>query len=81
VQNLAEERESKLELVLKIARGNNLTQFEAQGLPLMMQVRALTIKLCKVLKQDLLTMINEEWRDWSPLFHLIDSNAYPQVKG
>jgi len=47
----------------------------------MLQVRGLTVKLLRVLKQDLLTMVNEDWRDWKPLFNLIDSNAYPAIKG
>jgi hypothetical protein len=28
-----------------------------------------------------MTMINEDCRDWSPLYEFIDSASYPEVKG
>jgi len=43
IKNLAEERESKMSLLIKIAQSNDLTELEAKGLPLMASIRKIGI--------------------------------------
>ena len=45
IKNLAEERESKMSIFLKIAKNNDLTELEAKGLPLMMAIRKIGLKI------------------------------------
>ncbi len=58
IQNISEERESKMAQLIKIAQNNNLTLLESQGLPLMVCIRKLTVQLSKEIKQNLMIMIN-----------------------
>lgn len=50
IQNISEERESKMAQLIKIAQNNNLKLLESQGLPLMVSVRKLTVQLSKEVK-------------------------------
>lgn len=70
-KNLAEERESKFRTFLDLATLNNLIDIDLKGLPLMMQIRALTTKLVKHTRHIYLTFINREFREWDQIFHLV----------
>ena len=45
IKNYAEERESKMSILLKIAKNSDLTELESKGLPLMMAIRKLGIQI------------------------------------
>jgi hypothetical protein len=45
IKNYAEERESKMSILLKIAKNSDLKELESKGLPLMMAIRKLGIQI------------------------------------
>ena len=68
VKNLAEERESKMELMLQVAKRNNLAEFEEKGVGLMLGVRRTCERLAKEIRKGQMTAVNEEFRGWGPQY-------------
>jgi hypothetical protein len=64
VKNLAEDRESKLELLLKLAKKNNLAEFEEKGIPLMLGIRRTSERLAREVRKGQMTAVNEGHRGW-----------------
>ncbi len=81
VKNLAEERESKMELMLQVAKRNNIAELEEKAVGLMLAVRRTSERLAKEIRKGQLTAINEEYRGWHGLYTYIESQAYPNIRG
>jgi hypothetical protein len=64
VKNLAEDRESKLNHLLKLARDNNLAEFEEKGVPLMLSIRRTSERLAREIRKGASAMVNESMRGW-----------------
>lgn len=77
VKNMAEERESKVGLLVKVAMRRDLCELEEKGVPLMRAIRRVSEKMAKEMRKGLLVKVNEKGRGWQGLYQLIESKAYP----
>lgn len=64
IKNLTEDRESKLKHLLKLARDNNLAEFEEKGVPLMLSIRRTCERLAREVRKGACAMVNESMRGW-----------------
>ena len=81
IKNLTEDRESKLYQLLKLARENNLAEYEEKGVPLMLSIRRSCERLAREIRMGACAMVNESMRGWQGMYRYVESQAYPQLRG
>lgn len=50
---------------------NNLNDLEMNGVPLMMNIRSLTFKLARHIRQMEMTLVNDQFREYQNLYNFL----------
>lgn len=74
-RNLAQDRDSRAQQVERLLVCNDLRELDRTGLQLMLQARGLGVKVLKHVRNGYLSLVNEGYRQWAPLFSLAGEPA------
>lgn len=69
-RNLAQDRDARARQVERLLVCNDLRELDRTGLALMVQARGLAVKALKHMRNGYLSLVNEQYRHWTPLFAL-----------